>query len=77
MAPSFFKLLIVALLVVVVFGRGKIPDFMGDIAKGIKNFKDGLKDDEAPAPAERKSLDDRAKETIEARPAAKENFPAA
>jgi sec-independent protein translocase protein TatA len=74
MAPSFFKLLVVAVLVIMVFGRGKISDMMGDVAKGIKSFKDGLRDDDDPAVAGRKSIDDRAKETIEAHAAAKENI---
>jgi len=31
-------------LVVLLFGRGKISDLMGDVAKGIKSFKKGMKD---------------------------------
>ncbi len=44
--------LILAVVVLLLFGgRGKITGIMGDTAKGIKAFKDGLKDDEAkPAP---------------------------
>jgi sec-independent protein translocase protein TatA len=47
MAPSWFQLLVVILLVVLLFGRGKISDVMGDFAKGIKSFKKGLSDDDA------------------------------
>ena len=44
---SPWHLLILALLLLVVFGgRGKLSGIMGDAAKGIKAFKDGLKDDE-------------------------------
>ncbi len=32
--------------VLLLFGRGKIPELMGDVAKGIKNFKKGMGDDE-------------------------------
>lgn len=71
MAPTFFKLMVVVLLVVVVFGRGKISDIMGDFAKGIKSFKQGLSDDET---ADRKAIDEHPREQIEARPAAKENI---
>ncbi len=39
--------IVVALVVLVLFGRGKISDLMGDVAKGIKSFKNGMKDDEA------------------------------
>ena len=37
--------IIVAVLVVLLFGRGKISSIMGDVAKGIKSFKKGLSDD--------------------------------
>ena len=38
-------ILIVAVLVVLLFGRGKISSIMGDVAKGIKSFKKGMSDD--------------------------------
>jgi sec-independent protein translocase protein TatA len=44
MAPSWLKILVVVLLVVLLFGRGKIATIMGDFARGIKNFKRELKD---------------------------------
>jgi sec-independent protein translocase protein TatA len=53
MAPTWFKLLLVIAIVVVLFGRGRISDMMGDFAKGIKSFKNGLKDDDAQAAAPR------------------------
>ena len=37
-------IIIVAVLVVLLFGRGKISSIMGDVAKGIKSFKKGMKD---------------------------------
>ena len=40
-------IIIVAVLVVLLFGRGKISSIMGDVAKGIKSFKKGLSDDNA------------------------------
>ena len=45
---SLPQLLIVLLLVVLLFGKGKVSDLMGDVAKGIKSFKKGLADDDAP-----------------------------
>lgn len=42
-------ILILLLIILLLFGRGKISDFMGDFAKGIKSFKNGLKDDEVEA----------------------------
>lgn len=45
MAPSWLKILVVVLLVVLLFGRGKIANVMGDFARGIKSFKRELKDE--------------------------------
>ena len=43
---SAWHWIIVLLIVVILFGAGKIPRVMGDVAKGIKSFKAGLKDEE-------------------------------
>ena len=45
---SIWHWLIVLVIVLLVFGRGKIPELMGDMAKGIKSFKKGMSDDETP-----------------------------
>jgi sec-independent protein translocase protein TatA len=60
MAPTWFKLMLVVLLIVVLFGRGRISDLMGDFAKGIKSFKKGISDD-----------GDAASKPVEAEPTAK------
>ena len=44
MGISFWQIAIVVVLVVLLFGRGKISALMGDLAKGIKSFKKGMKD---------------------------------
>ena len=46
MAPSWLQIVVVILLIVLLFGRGKISEVMGDFAKGIKSFKKGLSDDQ-------------------------------
>ena len=38
-------LIIILVVVLLLFGRGKIPQLMGDVAKGIKSFKKGMKED--------------------------------
>ena len=38
-------IIIIAILIVILFGKGKISSIMGDLAKGIKSFKKGLSDD--------------------------------
>ena len=42
MTPSIWQLLIVLVIVLLLFGRGKIPQLMGDMAKGVKAFKKGM-----------------------------------
>ena len=57
MTPSIWQLLIVLVIVLLLFGRGKIPQLMGDMAKGIKSFKRGMSDDcllyTSPSPRDR------------------------
>jgi sec-independent protein translocase protein TatA len=43
---SLWHWLIVIIVVMLLFGRGKMSDMMGDFAKGIKSFKKGLADDD-------------------------------
>ena len=43
---SIWHWLIVLVVVLLVFGRGKIPELMGDMAKGIKSFKKGMAEDD-------------------------------
>ncbi len=68
---SIWHLLILAIVVFLLFGRGKISDLMGDVAKGINSFKKGLQDpdDEADKPkvisAERREAEPRTEETKE------------
>jgi sec-independent protein translocase protein TatA len=60
---SIWHWLIVLVVVLLLFGRGKIPELMGDMAKGIKSFKKGMSDeDETPA----KTVEHRADETVKA-----------
>ena len=65
---SPWHLIILALLALVLFGgRGKLSGIMGDAAKGIKAFKEGMKDE--PAPEAKKA------EPAAPLPAAKEEEP--
>ncbi len=45
------EILIIVLIVVLLFGRGKISGMMGDVAKGIKSFRKGMTEDDDPPPA--------------------------
>lgn len=66
MMPGWTQILIVLVLVVLLFGRGKISTLMGDVAQGIKSFKKGMADDE-PATAKADETED--PRTIEHSPA--------
>ncbi len=46
MGISFWQIILVVILFLLLFGRGKIPALMSDLATGIKSFKTGLKEDE-------------------------------
>ena len=46
MSIGFWQIAIVVVLVVLLFGRGKISSLMGDVAKGIKSFKKGISDNQ-------------------------------
>lgn len=50
---SVWHWLIVLAIVLLLFGAGKIPQLMGDMAKGVKSFKKGLADDDAPTSTEK------------------------
>ena len=49
MQPGIWQIVIIAVVVILLFGRGKISQLMGDVAKGIKSFKTGLADDDDEA----------------------------
>lgn len=56
MSFGFGEILLVVLVVLIVFGAGKLPAVMGDLAKGVKNFKKGLnEDDNTPSAPDDKS----------------------
>ena len=58
-------LLVLAVVLVVFGGGGKISGLMGDVAKGIKNFKAGMKEDEQAAAEKAKELEAKAAETVQ------------
>jgi sec-independent protein translocase protein TatA len=48
MQPGIWQILIIALVVLVLFGRGRISEMMGDFGKGISSFKKGLGETHEP-----------------------------
>jgi sec-independent protein translocase protein TatA len=51
MGISIWHILVVAIVVFLLFGRGRVSGFMEDLAKGIKSFKKGMADDDVVPPA--------------------------
>ncbi|WP_108661631.1 twin-arginine translocase TatA/TatE family subunit [Acuticoccus kandeliae] len=66
MGISVWQILIIGVILVLLFGRGKISELMGDVAKGINSFKKGLAEDDESARKE-------ANRTIEHTPASTVN----
>ena len=60
---SIWHWMIVLVIVLLVFGRGKIPELMGDMAKGIKSFKKGMADDDEVVD-DKRTVEHRADETV-------------
>ena len=50
---SIWHWIVVIAVVLLLFGRGKISDLMGDVAQGIKAFKKGMSDDDKAAAADK------------------------
>lgn len=46
---SLWHWIVVIILVLLLFGRGRISDLMGDLGKGLKSFKEGMADENKPA----------------------------
>ncbi len=57
MAPGAMQIIVVIILVMVLFGAGRIPSIMENIAKGVNSFKKGLKDEGD----DHKSIEDKSK----------------
>jgi sec-independent protein translocase protein TatA len=47
---SIWHWIVVGIVVMLLFGRGKVSELMGDVAKGIKSFKKGMAEEENPTP---------------------------
>ena len=45
-APGIWGIIIVAVVVILLFGRGKIAGLMGEVASGIKSFQKGMRDED-------------------------------
>jgi sec-independent protein translocase protein TatA len=58
---SIWHWLVVGIIILLLFGKGRFSEMMGDVAKGLKSFKKGISEDEeatAKAEAQRRLKDD-------------------
>jgi sec-independent protein translocase protein TatA len=53
MGLSVWQIAIIAVVVLVLFGRGRISEMMGDFGKGISSFKKGMTEADDPSPSAR------------------------
>jgi len=58
MEISFFKIILIVFVVLVLFGAGKLPQVMGDFGKGIRALKEAMKGDEAKKPEDTRQISD-------------------
>jgi sec-independent protein translocase protein TatA len=49
MSIGIWQVVLILLIVLILFGAGKLPKVMGDVAKGVRNFKAGMRDDDEDA----------------------------
>ena len=69
-APGIWGIIVVAIVVILLFGRGKIAGMMGEVASGIKSFQKGMRDEETkPAQIDASTTAEPARETEKAKDA--------
>lgn len=51
---SLWHWLVVGIVILLLFGKGRFSDMMGDVAKGLKSFKKGMSEDEEVTPPKRR-----------------------
>lgn len=56
---SIWHWLIVGIVILLLFGKGRFSDMMGDVAKGLKSFKKGISEDDETAPGQRRISEER------------------
>ena len=62
MGLSLWHIIVVLIVVLVIFGAGRLPNVMGDLGKGVRNFKAGLEGKDEKAEEQPKTLADKSKD---------------
>ena len=65
MGLGVWQVILILVIVLIIFGAGKLPRVMGDVAQGVKNFRSGLKeeDDKPDETASARQIDEDAQST--------------
>ena len=58
MSIGVWQVVLILVIVLIIFGAGKLPRVMGDVAKGVKNFKAGMKDEDETTAESAKQIDE-------------------
>ena len=66
MGIGAWQIVLILVIVLIIFGAGKLPKVMGDFGKGIKSFKTGLKEEENNASIQPKEISDSSKDAAPA-----------
>ena len=64
---GIWQILIVAVVVLILFGRGRISEMMGDFGKGISSFRKGMSEEEASSAPSKAQIEAPAKEASDAK----------
>lgn len=71
MSIGFWQVVLILAIVLIIFGAGKLPTVMGDLAKGIKTFKAGMRDEMDEAKREAEAAEPKRVEALPPEPAAR------
>ncbi|MEM1053602.1 MAG: twin-arginine translocase TatA/TatE family subunit [Pseudomonadota bacterium] len=75
MQPGIWQILIVAVVVLILFGRGRISEMMGDFGKGISSFKKGMSEEPASKESSKAQIEAPAKDASETKSGEKSETP--
>lgn len=53
---GLWKILLILVIILIIFGAGKLPKVMGDLGRGVRSFKKGLEEGDDPKPKKNKAL---------------------
>ena len=64
MGIGVWQVVLILVIVLIIFGAGKLPRVMGDVAKGIKNFKSGMNEEPSAGSEDAKPVDEKKSDQV-------------